>query len=72
MAVVAASPVYQLLGAQGLGTDEYPPAGVALIDGALAWRQHRGGHTTGPNWPIFLEWAGRYLQIPERPTTDSR
>ncbi len=26
---------------------------------ALAWRQHSGGHTNGPNWEAFLDWAGR-------------
>jgi len=32
-----------------------------LVDGDLAWRQHAGGHTTGPNWPTFLKWADRYI-----------
>lgn len=32
------------------------------MDGELAFRQHRGGHTTGPNWPTFLTFADRYLK----------
>src|SRR3989442_11477755 len=51
MAAVAAGPVYRLLGKKDLGTTEYPPMETALVDGELAWRQHAGGHTTGPNWP---------------------
>jgi hypothetical protein len=37
---------------------------TALIDGDVAFRQHSGGHTAGPNWPTFLEFAGRYLKAP--------
>ena len=41
-----------------------PPMETALIDGDVAFRQHSGGHTAGPNWPTFLEFAGRYLKAP--------
>jgi hypothetical protein len=61
MAAVAAGPVYELLGKKGLGTSEFPPVEKAWVEGDLAWRQHAGGHTTGPNWPTFLEWAERYI-----------
>ncbi|HXX43449.1 MAG TPA: hypothetical protein VEJ38_01880 [Candidatus Acidoferrales bacterium] len=61
MAEVAAGPVYELLGKRGLGTTEMPPIGTALVSGDLAFRQHEGGHTDGPNWPAFLEFASRYL-----------
>ena len=30
-----------------------------LLAGELAWRQHDGGHTSGPNLPQFLEWANK-------------
>ena len=73
MAAVAAGPVYRLLGKKDLGTSEFPPVETALVDGELAFRQHSGGHTTGPNWPTFLEWADRYIQGPaapaQKPTT---
>jgi hypothetical protein len=64
MAEVAAGPVYRLLGKKDLGTNEFPPIETALVDGELAFRQHSGGHTTGPNWPTFLSWAERYIQVP--------
>jgi hypothetical protein len=64
MAAVAAGPVYRLLGKKDLGTTEFPPVETGLTDGELAFRQHSGGHTTGPNWPTFLAWADRYLKTP--------
>jgi hypothetical protein len=30
----------------------------------VAFRQHAGGHTTGPNWPTFLAFADRYIHTP--------
>jgi hypothetical protein len=68
MAAVAAGPVYQLLGKKDLGVEDFPPIETALIDGDVAWRQHSGGHTTGPNWPTFLTFASRYIKI-RRSTT---
>jgi hypothetical protein len=62
MAAVAAAPVYGLLGKKGMGTSEFPPVENGLLDGDIAWRQHAGGHTVGPNWPFFLDWAGRYMK----------
>jgi hypothetical protein len=64
MAAVAAGPVFRLLGKKDLGTTEFPPVETALIDGDLAWRQHSGGHATGPNWPTFLTFASRYIKAP--------
>jgi hypothetical protein len=61
LAGVGASPVYELLGKKGVGTSEFPPMETALIDGDVAFRQHSGGHTTGPNWPTFLKFAERYF-----------
>lgn len=63
MASVAAGPVYRLLGAKDLGTtDDYhtekmPAVNVGLLEGQLAWRQHDGGHTDGPNIEHFIKWA---------------
>jgi lysophospholipase L1-like esterase len=79
MATVAAQPVFRLLGAKDLGlTDDYlkkkmPPVNAGLLDGQLAWRQHDGGHTDGPNWKYFLSWADhffgrRYTPAPPVPT----
>ncbi len=57
-----ASPVYELLGKKGLGTYEFPPIETALVDGEIAFRQHKGGHTTGPNWSTFLMYADKYIK----------
>jgi hypothetical protein len=64
MAAAAAGPVYRLLGKKDMGTTEFPPMETPLIDGDVAFRQHSGGHTTGPNWPTFLTFASRYLTTP--------
>jgi hypothetical protein len=64
LGAVGAGPVYKLLGKQDLGTTEFPPIETPLIEGDIAFRQHSGGHTTGPNWPTFLVFAGRYIKGP--------
>ena len=61
LAAAGASPVYQLLGVKGLGTDVFPSMLTPLTTGALAFRQHSEGHTPMPNWPYFLDWARRWL-----------
>jgi hypothetical protein len=66
LAGVGAGPVYRLLGRKDLDTTEFPVIETTLIDGDIAFRQHAGGHTDGPNWPIFLTFAHRYLE-PARP-----
>lgn len=58
-----AGPVYRLLGKKDLGTTEFPPQETSLVEGDIAFRQHAGGHTTGPNWPTFLKWADRYINV---------
>jgi len=62
MAAAAAGPVYRLLGKKDLGTTQFPPVETALTAGDLAYRQHAGGHTSGPNWPTFLEFAARHFR----------
>lgn len=68
MAAIAAQPVFRLLGAKDLGrsddyrTEKMPAVNVGLLDGQLAWRQHDGGHTDGPNWKYFIPWAERFLK----------
>lgn len=64
LAAVGAGPVYKLLGKKDLGTTVFPPIETPLIDGDIAYRQHSGGHTPGPNWPTFLKFASRYLKGP--------
>jgi hypothetical protein len=62
LAAAGAGPVYKLLGNKDLGTTEFPPMGTPLIDGDIAFCQHTGGHTDGPNWPVFLQFAARYFK----------
>jgi hypothetical protein len=62
LAAAGAGPVYRLLGKKDLGTTEFPPIETALVGGDIAFRQHRGGHTAGPNWPTFIEFSSRYFQ----------
>jgi hypothetical protein len=57
---VEASPVYELLGKKGITLQPYPGTNVGLLDGDLVFRQHDGGHTEGPNWRYFIEFAQRY------------
>lgn len=59
---VHAGPVYTLLGKKDLGTTEFPPEQTTLTNGDIAFRQHNGGHTVGPNWPYFLDFAARYFK----------
>jgi hypothetical protein len=59
MAAVAASPVWDLLGAKGLGTTTFPPMDTLIDSGDVAFRQHEYGHTPAPNWPYFIEFADK-------------
>jgi lysophospholipase L1-like esterase len=76
MAAVGAGPVFRLLGAKDFGiSDDYriekmPPVNTGFLDGQLAWRQHDGGHTDGPNWKYFIKWANRFLKYRPPATAD--
>jgi hypothetical protein len=72
LAGAGAGPVYKLLGKKDMGTTEFPPIETALIDGDVAFRQHTGGHTPGPNWPTFIAFAERYLKTPAAATVARR
>jgi lysophospholipase L1-like esterase len=72
LAAVAAAPVYRLLGRKDLGATEMPTIETALVSGDLAFRQHAGGHTAGPNWPTFLDFAARYFGSAQATTTTTR
>lgn len=61
LAAAAASPVYRLLGQQGLGTETFPPVQTEVGKGPLTFRQHTEGHTPMPNWPFFFDFAERQL-----------
>jgi hypothetical protein len=61
LAARAAGPVYELLGKKGLAEGEYTGVGTEILSGTIAFRQHEGGHTNGPNWDAFLDFAERQL-----------
>lgn len=72
---ILASRVYRVLGKTGYGYDvedwvhePLPPVGT-LKGGELAFRQHEGGHTSGPNIPPFFEWVGAYITSPDAPAS---
>jgi hypothetical protein len=67
LAAAGAGPVYRLLGKKDMGTTEFPPIETPLVAGDVAFRQHSGGHTPGPNWPTFLTFAARYFDAPAGP-----
>lgn len=72
MATIAAGSVYKLLGAKDLGVsndylkEQMPPMLTDMLDGELAWRQHDGGHTDGPNYKYFIPWASKFLKYERR------
>lgn len=55
-----AGSVYRLFNKKDLGTMDFPKLGMPLVDGEIAFRQHAGGHSTGPNWSTWIAWACRY------------
>jgi len=57
---VHASPVYELLGMKGFTSSDFPEMGASMTEGEIAYRQHAGGHSTGPNWSTWIAWASRY------------
>lgn len=66
MAAVAASPVFKLLGARGLGVQDYhtarmPPVNTPMLEGQLAWRQHDQGHQDQANMKWFIKWVDKNI-----------
>jgi hypothetical protein len=63
LAGVGAGPVYKLLGQKPMETAEFPPINTLVgADSAIAFKQHTSGHTDGPNWPVFLDFAAKHLK----------
>lgn len=61
-ACVEADPAYRLYGKTGIERSEFPPIGTGILTGQIAWRQHEKGHTPGPNWPFFLDFAAKHFK----------
>src|SRR5262245_16716016 len=63
LALVAAGPVYRLLGAKDLGVTELPELDRPVTSGSLAFHYHSGGHTAVPaDWKAFLDFADRHYK----------
>ena len=61
LAAVAASPVYELLGVGGLGTNSYPAAQQPILS-TLGYYMHAGRHGILPqDWPVFLTFMRQHL-----------
>lgn len=61
LAAVQAGKVYELLGEDGLGTDEMPPAETPIFN-TLGYVMHDGGHGVLPqDWDYYLEFMKLYL-----------
>jgi hypothetical protein len=62
LAAVAAGPVYQLLGKDGLDTNTWPPAGTPILH-TLGYFMHEGGHGSLPSdWSVYLDFMKMQLQ----------
>jgi hypothetical protein len=63
LAMVAAGPVYRLLGAKDLGVTEVPELDKPVTSGRLAFHYHSGGHQAVPaDWKLFLDFAERHYK----------
>jgi hypothetical protein len=61
LSAVAATPVYRLLGTEGLTATEYPPAGQPVLS-TLGYYMHAGRHGILPqDWPVFLAFLQKHL-----------
>ncbi|MGB2713804.1 MAG: hypothetical protein WBC51_06470 [Vicinamibacterales bacterium] len=62
-ALVAAGPVYRLLGKKDVGATALPPLDTPLVTGDLGWHYHNGGHSATPaDWNAFLEFFAKHLK----------
>ncbi|HLJ78114.1 MAG TPA: hypothetical protein VKT75_11910 [Acidobacteriaceae bacterium] len=62
LAAVAAGPVFQLLGGDGLGTDVFPPPNQPIMH-AIGFDVHSEGHEiTEADWERFLQFADMHFK----------
>jgi len=62
LCAVAATPVYELLGADGISTDQWPVP-PTLLNSRLGYYIRPGGHdVTSEDWHATLDWADRHLR----------
>ncbi len=62
LAAVAATPVYKLLGKEGIHTEQMPPAGTPILH-TLGYFMHSGGHGIIPSdWQLFYRFMEMQLR----------
>ena len=67
LALVAAGPVYRLLGVKDLGVTELPPLDAPVTTGELGFHYHSRGHMAVPaDWKAYLDFAERHFQVRRR------
>ncbi len=64
LAVLAAGPVWKLLGKTDVGTAGPPVPDAEYITGDIGFRMHVGGHTDALDFPTFLKYAAKYWGQP--------
>jgi hypothetical protein len=63
LAMVAAGPVYRLLGRKDLGVTELPPLDAPVTGGDLAFHYHSGGHQAVPaDYTTFFTFAESHFR----------
>lgn len=68
LSMVAAGPVWRLLGQSDLGTTEMPALDVPVATGTLAFLNHNGPHAVTPlDWKTFLDFADRFFKPKPQP-----
>lgn len=62
LAAKAATPVYELLGTEGIAQYSMPRAGEPLMT-TLGYLIHEGGHgASAADWPVFLDFMDKHLK----------
>lgn len=62
LAAVAAEPVFELLGKQGLDTDQMPQPGEPILH-TIGYFMHKGGHGSLPSdWEYFIKFMKMHLK----------
>ena len=63
LAAVAAGPVYELLGKQGLGTDQMPSADEPIMH-TIGFHMHTGGHGATPyDWQQYVKFMKLHFNV---------
>jgi hypothetical protein len=69
LSAVAAGPIYDLLGKEGLGISDLPPAGEPILHD-IGFYMHDGGHGPDPSdWDVILKFMQMHLQHIEKHRT---